>query len=309
MRREFEYPSCGEGQICAYCWEPTGDVKAVVQIVHGISEHAARYDNFAEFLNEHGILVVAEDHMGHGKSIGKDGILGYFYGGWFAAVEDTYTLMKLTMKEYPGVPYVLFGHSMGSFMARTILAKHPDSGIDACIICGTAWQPRALLCAAIPLSKAFCKNGGDKKASPALKKMMFGGFNGRVEHPRTSSDWLTRDQNVAGTYEADPLCGFVATAGLYRDMLMGIDYIQKPETLVLMKKDLPVLFTAGSDDPVGGYGKGVLRAAQAFRDVQMTDVSVKLYPLCRHEILNEVNRKEVYADILNWIGQKTLEKV
>ena len=309
MRREFEYPSCGEGQICAYCWEPKEDVKAVVQIVHGIAEHARRYDDFATYLNEHGILVVAEDHMGHGKSVHKDGVRGYFYDGWFTAVEDTYTLMKLTMKEYPNVPYILFGHSMGSFMARTLLAKHPGSGINACIICGTAWQPKALLGAAIPFSKVFCKKGGDKKACPALQKLMFGSYNGRVEHPRTPSDWLTRDQNIVDTYEADPACGFVATAGLYRDMLMGIDYIQKPDTLALMKKDLPVLFTAGSNDPVGGYGKGVVCAAQAFRDAQMTDVLVKLYPLCRHEILNEINRKEIYADIMNWIREKAFEKV
>ena len=308
MRREFTYPSCGRGKICAYSWEPDGEVKAVLQIVHGIAEHSRRYDEFASFLNDHGILVVSEDHMGHGKSWHNDGIKGYFHGGWFSAVEDTYTLMQETMKAHPSVPYILFGHSMGSFMARTLLAKYPDSGIAAAIICGTAWQPNALLRIAIPLGRAFCKNGGDKKPCPALQKLMFGSYNARVEHPRTVCDWLSRDPAVVDLYMQDSECGFVATAGLYADMLVGIDYIQKDSTLAAMNKDVPVLFVAGREDPVGSYGKGVTRAAQAFGDAGVKKMSVKLYSLCRHEILNEINRKDVYADILEWIQNNEIIK-
>lgn len=304
MRSEFFYPSCGRGNICAYRWEPDGQIKAVVQIVHGIAEHSRRYDAFASFLNAHGILVVSEDHMGHGKSWYNDGIKGFFHGGWFSAVEDTYTLMENTMKAYPGVPYILFGHSMGSFMARTLLAKHPQSGIAGAIICGTAWQPNALLRLAIPLSRAFCKNGCDKKPCPALHKLMFGNYNARVEHPRTQYDWLTRDAAIVDQYIQDSDCGFIATAGLYADMLTGIDYIQKETTLGQMNMDLPVLFVAGGDDPVGAYGKGVTRAAQAFRDAGVKDVTAKVFPLCRHEILNEINRQEIYDDILTWILNK-----
>ena len=303
MRTEHYYDSCGAGKIRACVWAPEGRPKAIVQLVHGIAEHVERYDDYASWLNEQGILVVAEDHMGHGKSVG-DGIVGYFYGGWFAAVKDTYALLKQTMEKYPGVPYVLFGHSMGSFMVRTILADYPDSGIAGCIVCGTAWQPAALLKVALPMCKFMCRNGGDKKPSSALKKMMFGSYNQKVEHVRTENDWLTRDDRIVGMYNDDPMCGFTATAGLYRDMLMGIDYIQKPASLDKMDKETPVLFVAGSADPVGAYGQGVELAAKAFKDAGMEDVELKLYPMCRHEILNEINHIQVYEEIQNWIEGK-----
>ena len=304
MQTEY-YVSAGSGRILARKWFPDTQPKAIVQIVHGIAEHTLRYDDYASWLNEQGIAVVAEDHMGHGGSVGEEGIVGYFHGGWFAAVEDTYQLMRRTMEQYPGVPYILFGHSMGSFMARTILAKYPDSGIAGCIICGTAWQPGALLTVAMPLCKAMCRNGGDKKPSEPLKKIMFGAYNNKVEHKRTENDWLTRDDRIVDAYNADPLCGFTATAGLYRDMLTGIYYIQKQEALNAMDKYTPILFTAGSADPVGDYGKGVQKAYEMFCGAGMTDVSIKLYPMCRHEILNELNNSCIYEDILRWIEAKT----
>lgn len=301
MRTEYYFGSVGAGKIRACVWKPEGHPRAIVQLVHGIAEHIERYHDFACWLSAQGILVVAEDHMGHGKSVGENGILGYFHGGWFAAVEDTYTLLKHTMEDYPGVPYILFGHSMGSFMARTILAKYPESGISGCVICGTAWQPAALLKTALPICNALCKNGGDQKPSAALKKLMFGSYNKRVERVRTPNDWLTRDNRIVDAYNADPKCGFTATAGLYRDMLTGISYVQQPENLAAMDKELPILFTAGKEDPVGAYGQGVQQAADAFRKAGMKQVSCKLYPLCRHEILNEINREDVYKDILAWI--------
>lgn len=304
MRSEYYYDSCGAGSIRACVWQPEEQPRAVVQLVHGIAEHVERYDDYASWLNEQGILVVAQDHMGHGKSIGKEGIQGYFHGGWFAAVDDTYSLLKQTMEKYPGVPYILFGHSMGSFIVRTILVRYPDSGIAGCIVCGTAWQPAALLKVAMPLCNILCRNGGDKKPSPTLKKIMFGSYNQKVDHIRTENDWLSRDDRVVDAYNSDPLCGFTATAGLYRDMMTGISYIQQKDTLASMNKATPVFFVAGSADPVGAYGQGVEQAAKAFADAGIEDVSLKLYPMCRHEILNEINCGQVYADIQAWIESK-----
>lgn len=304
MRTEYYYDSCGAGRIRACVWSPENEPRAIVQLVHGIAEHVERYDDYASWLNEKGFLVVAQDHMGHGKSIGQNGIQGYFHGGWFCAVEDTYNLLLHTMSKHPGVPYILFGHSMGSFIVRTILAKHPDSGIAGCVVCGTAWQPAALLKIAVPMCKILCRNGGDKKPSSALKKLMFGSYNQKVEHVRTENDWLTRDDRVVDAYNNDPLCGFTATAGLYRDMMTGIAYIQKPDTLAAMNRQTSVLFVAGSADPVGAYGQGVQQAAKAFRDCGMEDVSLKLYPMCRHEILNEINNIQVYEEIQEWIEEK-----
>lgn len=303
MRKEIAYPSCGKGEIRGLRWEPEGEVKAIVQIVHGIAEHVERYDHFASFLAEHGILVVAEDHMGHGRSIAGGSEKGYFTGGWFAAVDDSYRLLKDTMAEFPGVPFVLLGHSMGSFIARTILAKYPDSGITGAIISGTAWMPGAVVAAGSAAANLICKRQDEKLPNEKLHGMMFGGYNKRVEHPRTKSDWLTRDQQIVDAYEADPNCGFVTSAGLLRDMLVGLKYIHNKKNMAAMCKDLPVFFIAGGDDPVGGYGDGVRQAAQAFQKLGMEKVSQRIYPLCRHEVLNELNKAEVYGHILNWINR------
>ena len=302
MRNDFYYGSKGAGTIHGCRWTPEQPPVAVVQIIHGIAEYVERYDDFARYLNRLGFLVVAEDHMGHGKSINGEGIQGYFHGGWFTAVEDSYQLLQDTRKEFPDLPYVLFGHSMGSFMTRTILEKYPDSGISAAVICGTGWQPKAVLNTGIGVCRMVCKQQGEKKPSKILEKLVFSNYNKKVEHPRTSYDWLTRDSGIVDRYLADPFCGFTPTGGLMRELLTGIRYEQ--ENLSAMKKDLPVLFIAGGDDPVGNYGKGVLRSAEAFRKAGMLDVSCKIYPLGRHEILNEINWEEVYQDISSWLNGK-----
>lgn len=303
MKNEFYYDSLGQGKIHALQWKPEGEIKAVVQILHGIAEYADRYDAFASFLSAQGILVVAEDHMGHGESMKQGGTRGYFRGGWFTAVDDSVALMKRTMAENPAAPYFLFGHSMGSFMTRTILARYPDSGIAGAVICGTGWLADALIAAALPLCKLICKAKGEKHCSKFLQKLMFGNYNQRIEHPRTGYDWLTRDHRIVDAYEADPDCGFVCTAGLTRDMIGGIQYIQTDAALSAMNKELPVYFIAGGDDPVGDYGAGVRKAAEKFKAAGMKQVSCKIYPLCRHEILNEINCREVYQDVLQWLQQ------
>lgn len=303
MWTDFYYDSCGCGQIHACVWAPGGEPKAIIQIIHGIAEHAERYDHFAEYLTTQGYMVVAEDHMGHGKSIGSEGTQGYFDGGWFNAVNDCMMLMNCMKEEFPGAPYILFGHSMGSFMARTILAKYPDCGLSGAIICGTGWQPKAALPALIKVVDAICKKTGERNPSEKLDNLIFGSYNKRVEHKRTPKDWLTRDNKIVDAYIADPLCGFVPSCGLLRDMMMGILYIEQPENLEKMDKKLPVWFIAGKEDPVGDYGKGVAKAADAFRKAGMEQVDMKLYPLCRHEIHNEINKEEVYEDVAEWIGK------
>ena len=304
MRESFTIPYNGIGQLHCCRWMPEGEPKAVLQIVHGIAVYIERYDDFAGFLNGLGYVVVAEDHMGHGQTVGTEGTQGYFEGGWFTAVSDSYALLRKTKAEYPQIPYVLFGHSMGSFMARTILEVYPDSGIAAAVICGTGWQPRAILPGAIGICQLACKKVGEKNPSDTLQNMVFGGYNKRVEHPRTEYDWLTRDAKVVDAYIAHPSCGFTASTGLLRDLLTGIRFIEQKQNLAKMNKDLPVLFIAGSDDPVGNYGKGVTRAAEEFRKAGMKHVACRLFPLGRHEILNEINRREVYDFTAKWLGEQ-----
>ena len=301
MKSDFYYESQCGGKLHGCRWTPDAPPKGVVQLVHGIAEHLGRYDRFARFLNEQGYLVVGEDHMGHGQSITPQSPMGYFQGGWFAAVADTYQLLLDTKAEFPDLPYVLFGHSMGSFMVRTILAKYPDSGIAGAIICGTGKQPAFMLAAGKLVSLMIGRLQGDTQPNPLIRKLSFGSYNSRVEHSRTSSDWLTRDEKIVDEAVADPLCGFPASPGLFRSMLNGISYIQDRSSLRRMKKDLPVYFIAGGDDPVGPYGKGVKQVADSFRKAGMESVEVKIYPLCRHEILNEINWQEVHGDVAKWL--------
>lgn len=304
MRTDFYYPSCGAGMIHGCRWEPEGAPVAVLQIVHGVAEHVARYDEFAAFMAQKGFLVVAEDHMGHGGSIGEECKQGCFVGGWHKAVADSHRLLSYIRMELPDVPYILLGHSMGSFMVRTLLAKYPQCGVDAAIISGTAWMHRAILNSGIAAATLVGKRQGMSAPSKFLNDMMFGSYNKKIEHRRTSHDWLTRDNKIVDAYIADPLCGFTITAGLAKDMLTGLKYIQEADHLHKMRKDLPVLFIAGSDDPVGNYGTGVKQAAEAFEKAGMENVSLRLYPMCRHEVLNELNRNDVYADVLHWLQEQ-----
>lgn len=301
MNGDFWFESTCGIQLHGYRWEPEGAPKAIVQIIHGIAEHVARYDDLARYLRDQGYLVVAEDHMGHGKSICDEVPKGYVAGGWDAMVEDCFRLMRNMMDEYPGIPYILFGHSMGSFLARSILIKHPDSGIHAAIICGSAWMPGLVLQGGKLMSGLLMKGDNARKPSEQLQSIMFGGYDKRIENKRTPSDWLTRDDAVVDAYEADPLCGFAPTPALANAMMNGLIRIQNAGNLSRMNKALPVHFVAGAEDPVGNYGEGVRKAAQMFIRSGMKHVSVKLYPGCRHEIHNELNKDEVYKDITSWM--------
>ncbi len=301
MRTDFYYESCGVGKIHGCRWTPDGEVKAVVQIVHGIAEYVERYDDFAVFLNRHGIVVVAGDHMGHGKSIEHGGTKGFFDGGWRAAVNDTVQLLKTTREEFCDKPYFLFGHSMGSFISRTILCWYPDLGLTGCILCGTAWMPDGAVMMGYLTAKSVCTAIGERNPDEHLQSMMFSGYNQRVEHQKTDFDWLTRDAAIVKEYIANPMSGFTVSCGLLRDMSVGMMYNQRMENLEKMNQDLPILFVSGGDDPVGNYGKGVSLTAEKFRSVGMKDVTSKVFPLCRHEILNELNRNEVYDYIYRWL--------
>ncbi len=293
--------SLGGGKLHVCRWIPAGEVKGVVQIVHGIAEHVMRYDPLANYLNGLGYAVVAADHMGHGGSVCDETPLGCIKGGWMSMVKDAQRVMKDMMAAFPGLPYILFGHSMGSFVVRSLLIKYPENGAVAAVICGTTWMPKAAVTTAKTLSSTICKVKGDQHPSKLLHSMMFGGYCGRIEHPRTSADWLSRDNRVVDAYVADPKCGFVASAGLINAMMEGILYIQDEDNLRKMNREIPCFFLAGGDDPVCGYGAGVKLAAEHFRSHGMKRVDVQIYPLCRHEVHNEINCREVFVNIGDWI--------
>ena len=304
---DLTFPSSdGVHQIACTFWEPDGPVRRVVQLVHGVAEHIERYHDFACFLAEHGCAVAGDDHLGHGRTAADPSELGWLAGenGWDYMVRDEKKLRDLLKVRYPGVPLVLFGHSMGSFIARDYLARYPG-GCDACVLSGTGHQP-ALVCAfGKRLAGREIRAHGSKYRSPILQKIAFGGYLKRVKDPIGANDWICRDEAVIRAYDADPFCGYTATAGLMRDMMDGLRIIGDRRQMAKMQKDLPVLFIAGGDDPVGGYGKGVETVAARFRKAGMKDVAVTIYPGCRHEVLNELEKETVWNDTLRWIEDKT----
>lgn len=301
--KEFFIPSKGKGQLHCCKWDDVAEIKGVVQIVHGIAEHVSRYDPLAEFLNEKGFVVVGEDHMGHGGSIEGGSTQGYFDGGWETAVDDSYSLVRKTKAEYPGVPYFIYGHSMGSFLTRTMLYRYPEAGFAGAILSGTGWQPGLVLKLGQTVCKMQAKKVGETGTSATVDKLMFGSYNKSYENPRTSFDWLTRDPAVVDAYIADPLSGFSASVGLSRAMLGGMEKNQQMQNLTKMPKKLPVLFIAGDADPVGSMGKGVTKTAEAFRKAGVLNVTVKLYSGARHEVHNETNKDEVWADVLKFLNK------
>ena len=303
---EFTFPSStGKNTIYAKKCLPDGQPRGVVQIAHGIAEHIDRYDGFMKFLADNGFVAVGNDHLGHGKSASHPSEKGIFdeKDGWMRAVEDMNKLHELISAEFPGVPYIFFGHSMGSFLTRTYLIRYPDTP-DLAVICGTGNQAKASVSAAYGIAEGAVKLGGPRQPGERLNEIAFGAYNKAIEDPRTDYDWLSRDPEIIDRYIADPDCGFIPTVSMFRDMMYGIMYITDPENLAKMNKELPVMFIAGWKDPVGDYGKGVKRAFKAFCDAGMKHVRIKLYPDARHELLNELNKDEVMGDILKWIDEK-----
>lgn len=302
--REFSFPSAGQGDIHCYLWESEGAPVGVVQIVHGIAEHMLRYQELARFFSAKGLLVVGEDHMGHGKSAGKDDVPCYFSGGWMAAVADTHKLQQTIAAQYPQLPYFILGHSMGSFLTRTLLFTYPDSGLRGAMLSGTGWQPAPVLAA----GKAFCRlearRVGLRGCSDRIAKLMFGSYCKGITDSSSANAWICTVPEVVAAYDADPLCGAPVTVGLAYDMLCGLQMIEKRANLARMPKNLPVYFYAGDADPVGSMGKGVKKAYQAFLRAGLTDVQMKLYSGFRHEMHNEPIREQVYEDVWNWIAQR-----
>ena len=286
--------------IAFHCWLPEEEPIAVLQIAHGMAEHAQRYEDFALFLNKHRIAVYANDHRGHGMTAGDPGNLGFFAekNGWIKVVTDMRSLTKIIQKDYPDIPVFLFGHSMGSFLARTYITLYDD--LHGLILSGTGAQSPVLIAVARTLAFFHRKRYGAKIPSPFFDNMSFGSFNKPYEDDGPFS-WLSRDKNAVQKYIDDPYCGFVCSVSFFQDLFFGLHYISKKEHNQWIRFTLPVYIISGSEDPVGDFGKAPEKVATLYRDCQMEDVSVHIFGGARHELINETNREEVYKDILEWI--------
>lgn len=283
-------------------------MKAVVQLVHGMAEHIARYREFAQFLNKKGILVVGHDHLGHGDSVHSSDDFGFFAeeNGNPMLVHDMRKVLRMTRKDYTDVPYVMFGHSMGSFLTRQFLCCH-GTELDGAVICGTGSQPEAVVKAGMTLCRAEAAVFGWKYRSRLFKQILFGGYNHKFRPNRTESDWLSRNEANVDAYITDEKCGFGFTLNGYYNLLLTLNKIGRKEYLERMPRKVPVLFIAGKEDPVGDFGKGVIQVAEQFEKIGMENVTSILYPEDRHEILNELNRDEVYADVYGWLQENVLQ--
>lgn len=299
----------GATQIRALMWQPDNvkvAPRGIIQIVHGMAEHIERYAEFAEYLVGLGYVVCAEDHVGHGKSVASAEQLGHIPldGGADVLVEDVHALRQLVASRFSSVtPYIMFGHSMGSFITRVYLTRH-GQGLCAAVLCGTGQQAPALSWFGNKVSRLIASVKGETYRSGFVDGLGAGGFGKKIADARTPLDWLSTDPEVVDAYIADPECGQMFSVGGYAALTSLTAEAVKPASAALIPHDLPLLFIAGAQDPVGECGKGVRAAVEEYRRAGIESVDCTLYEGMRHEILNEPGRKRVYEETAEWIGAK-----
>lgn len=300
---EFTFKSSnGRNDIYVREWLPDMEPVGVVQICHGVAEHMTRYDEFARFLASKGYVVSGNDHLGHGASIGTEHEQGCFgeHGGWELVVGDVRRLYELLKERYPRLPHFIFGHPMGSFITRTYIIRYHD-GPDGVILSGTGQPSKLLVSAGLALAKGELKRKGAYAPSELVNKAAFGSYNRKIKNPTGEWDWVTTDPDSLREYMEDPLCGFVPTAGLFRDMFTGIKYISSPRNIARVNRELPIFLISGAEDPVGDYGKGVVKAYNGYIEAGLADVTLKMYPGARHELVGDLQKKTVFEDVLSWL--------
>ena len=301
----------GSSQVRALLWEPDDEgaqLRGIVQIAHGMAEHIERYIPFAEYLVGKGFAVCGNDHVGHGQSVSDDSQLGHITlsGGASVLVEDVHQLRQLVQERIgEQVPYVLFGHSMGSFVARVYIERHGE-GLAAAIICGTGQTPRALSSFGRTLAGALAAIHGETYRSKLIDNMGVGAYSKAVKDAKTPLDWLSHNRKNVDDYIADPLCGFMFTVGGYSALLSLTYEAADPAATENVPKGLPLLFIAGAEDPVGDAGEGVLKAVEQYKRAGIKTVDVTLYANMRHEILNEDDRIRVCDDVAAWLEKQGL---
>lgn len=295
----------GRTKVHAVKWTPdSGEYKAIVQISHGMVEFIERYREFAEFLTKNGYLVVGHDHLGHGKSVSNQKDWGYFAAEHPSdvLVADMHKLRTLMMRRNPGVPYVMIGHSMGSYMLRKYLSLHGE-GLSGAIILGTGSVPDKTTKLGICVVKILAKFFGWHHRSRLVEHFAFGGDYKQfdLKGRNVKNSWLTKDAEIVESYYHEPKCSFTFTLNGYLGLFEAVLFDNQPENIVRIPKEVPILLASGADDPVGNMGEGVKRVHFQFLEAGIRDVVCKLYENDRHEILNETDRDIVYRDILGWL--------
>lgn len=301
--QEIYYPSNdGKTNIHACIWQSEGEPKAVLQIIHGMAEYAERYSEFAEYLTKQGIVVCAEDHLGHGKSVCEECDLGYFAAknGWQTVLADVRGLTGIIKSKYPNLPYFVMGHSMGSFFCRKYISMYGDE-LNGAIIMGTGFKGAATTGGARFITKLVAAFKGWRYRSKFIDNTAFGSYNKKFER-RTAFDWLSANPDNVDAYIADPLCGVPFTCNAFYGLFGIIAQVCQLKTIKAIPDKLPLFVVSGADDPVGNYGKGV----EKFTDKLLNNgknASMILYRGCRHEILNDICAPQLFEDLFNFIIQ------
>ncbi len=304
-KKELFYKSAdGATQIHAIRREPADKPKAILQIIHGMVEFIDRYNDFAEYLVAQGYLVTGEDHLGHGASVRSDEYHGYFgENGNEWVIADIHHLREMMQEEFPGVPYLMLGHSMGSFLIRQYITEKDAEyakGLAGVIVMGTGWQPEI----ALKAGKLIAKLLGTKKVGKSariLDGISFGSYLKRIKNPNTASDWLTKDEKIVRWYRNTPWCTFPFSPNAYYHMFSGMQKAQDVERMKKLPAGMPLLFTSGAEDPVGGWGEAVRKTYMIYLENSPCKVDIKMYDDDRHEILNETDRDVVYKDMLDFL--------
>ncbi len=302
---ETVYQVMSDGvSIARYEWRPATQPRAVILIVHGMAEHALRYDSFAKKACDLGIAVFASDHRGHGKTARSKADLGFLADkdGFFRVVEDQRELVAEIRKGYPNIPVIILGHSFGSFVSQNYIENYSDT-VSACILSGSA-GPNPSLAFGRFIVNIMCLFLGRRKRSALLDKMSFGSFNDSIENHKTEYDWLSRDEAEVQKYIDDEFCGFSCTTGFYQDLMRGLKKTHSPKEMAKISTKLPVLMISGDADPVSNNGKTLKKLLEIYKNNSLQDVQLKLYEGGRHEILNETNKEEVINDVFAWIEER-----
>ncbi|HBF3670419.1 TPA: alpha/beta hydrolase, partial [Clostridioides difficile] len=292
--------------IYTYKWEDENikKPKAVIQIAHGMAETAQRYETFAKVLTKNGYIVYINDHRGHGKTAKIIENVGHLAEkeGFRCLVEDMYTLTNIIKKENEDLPIYLFGHSMGSFASQRYIMDYSNN-LSGLILCGSNGKQGIILNLAHLIINREIKKYGRRSKSNKINDLIFGGEIIR-RNEKTKFDWLSRDKEQVEKYINDPFCGVVCSCGFFYDLVQGLKEIEDKENLKKVPLDIPIYIISGDKDPIGKNGKGVLRLRDRYIKLGVKDVTCKLYKDGRHELLNEINREEVFEDIICWLNNK-----
>lgn len=294
-------------RVVVHHWEPDHGARGVVNLAHGMGEHARRYDHVATALNAAGWAVYAEDHRGHGITARGPEELGHFAdrGGWALVLDDLHRVTRRARTDHPALPLVLLGHSMGSFLAQQYLFTFPDD-LDAMVLSGSSGPAGPIVEGGAVVARWERRRLGRRGRSSLLESLLGRGFNRAFEPVRTESDWLSRDPEMVDACIADPLCGYVKTTQFYLDVFSGLRVIAQVERVRAgAPKGLPIYLFAGTADPVGG-SDGIARLVAHYEAAGLTDVTARLYLEGRHEMLNEINRDEVIAELLAWLDDRVV---